>query len=111
MDTTATVSNVSDGLGEQSPVEESDQITDEQRSEVQRWSYCCRLRFCHVRSVEFHRKNAGYCGLANVVGNSDIMNSSCGCNWGIVLKTGVGFSHIFTFRMFTKFCQPFEEVM
>ena len=52
-----------------------------------------------------------YCGLANGVDNSDIMNSSYGCNWGIVLKTEVGFSHIFTFRMFTKFCQPFEETM
>ena len=56
-------------------------------------------------------KEIGYCGLSHVVDNSDIMSSSYHCNWGIVLKTGVGFSHIFTFRMFTKFCQPFEEVM
>ena len=35
MNTIATVSNVSDGLGEQSLTEESDPITDEQRSDVQ----------------------------------------------------------------------------
>ena len=85
MNTTATVSNVSDGLGEQSLTEESDEITDEQRSDVQRWSYCCRLSckeaeyavsnlhfahvlrwqftngnrwplLCHLRSIDFHRK-------------------------------------------------------
>ena len=88
MNTTATVSNVSDGLGEQRLTEESDQITDEQRSEVQRWSYCCRLSskeaehavsnlhfahvlrrqftngnrwplLCHLRSIELHRKKTG----------------------------------------------------
>ena len=88
MNTTATVSNVSDGLGEQRLTEESDQITDEQRSEVQRWSYCCRLNskeaeyavsnlhfahvlrrqftngnrwplLCHLRSIELHRKKTG----------------------------------------------------
>ena len=43
MYTTAAVSNVSDGLGGQGPVEEVDKITDERRSEFQRWTYCCRL--------------------------------------------------------------------
>ena len=61
--------------------------------------------------LTFHGILTHYCGLANGVDNSDIMNSICGCNWGMVLKTEVGFSHTFTFRMFTKFCQPFEETM
>ena len=79
-----------------------------------RWQFTNGNRWpllCHLRSIDFHRKKIGYCGLSSVVDNNDIMNSRCGCNWGIVLKTGVGFSHIFTFKMFTKFCQPFEEVM
>ena len=44
MYTIAAVSNVFDDLGEQGPVEVVDQITDERRSEFQRWTYCCRLR-------------------------------------------------------------------
>ena len=85
MNTIATLSNVSDGLGEQSLTEKSDKIADEQRSDVQRWSYCCRLSckkaehavsnlhfahvlrwqftngnrwplLCHLRSIDFHRK-------------------------------------------------------
>ena len=69
MNTTATISNDSDGLGEQRLMEESDPITDEQRSEVQRWSYCCRLiskeaehavsnlHFAHVfKMVVYERK-------------------------------------------------------
>ena len=85
MNTTATISNDSDGLGEQRLMEESDPMTDEQRSEVQRWSYCCRLiskeaehaisnlhfahvlrsqftngnrwpLLCHLRSIELHHK-------------------------------------------------------
>ena len=35
MSTIATVSNVSDGLGEQNLTEKSDKIADEQRSDVQ----------------------------------------------------------------------------
>ena len=52
-----------------------------------------------------------YCGLASGVDNSDIMNSGCGCNWGMVLKTEVGFSHTFTFKMFTKFSLQFEDAI
>ena len=44
MYTTAAVSNVFDDLGGQGLVEVDDQITDERRSEFQRWTYCCRMR-------------------------------------------------------------------
>ena len=88
MNSTATISNDSDGLSEQRLMEESDPMTDEQRSEVQRWSYCCRLiskeaehavsnlhfahvlrsqftngnrwpLLCHLRSIELHHKKTG----------------------------------------------------
>ena len=88
MDNTGNVGNVCDGLADQSLLERSDQTDEEQRSEAQRWSYCCRLNtkeaeyavsnlhfahvlrmqftngnrwplLCHLRSIEVHRKKAG----------------------------------------------------
>ena len=88
MDTTATVNNVPDGFCEESPVKDSESTIDEQRSGIQRWSYCCQLiskeeeyavsnlhfahvlrrqftngnrwpLLCHLRSIELHRKKTG----------------------------------------------------
>ena len=88
MDTTVIVNNVSEGSCEESPVKDSESIIDEQRSEIQRWSYCCQLiskeeeyavsnlhfahvlrrqftngnrwpLLCHLRSIELHRKKTG----------------------------------------------------
>ena len=88
MDTTVIVNNVSDGFCEESPVKDSESIIDEQRSEIQRWSYCCQLiskeeeyavsnlhfahvlrrqfvngnrwpLLCHLRSIELQHKKTG----------------------------------------------------
>ena len=88
MDTTVIVNNVSDGFCEESPVKDSESTIDEQRSEIQRWSYCCQLiskeeeyavsnlhfahvlrrqftngnrwpLLCHLRSIELQHKKTG----------------------------------------------------
>ena len=69
MDNTENVGNVCDGLADQSLMERPDLIDEEQRSEAQRWSYCCRLNtkeaeyavsnlhFAHVLRRQFTNGN------------------------------------------------------
>ena len=88
MDNAGEVGNVCDGLADQNLVGQFGQTDEEQRSEVQRWSYCCRLiskeaehavsnlhfahvlrsqftngnrwpLLCHLRSIELHHKKTG----------------------------------------------------
>ena len=91
MYTIAAVSNVFDDLGEQGPVEVVDQITDERRSEFQRWTYCCRLRngirwplLSHLWSIGFHRKKCGYVDLTRPLPMMDLLAYTLENIWSIL---------------------------